>query len=94
MSLGRALHNEVLKVNGKIFAFLRHDRLVVKLPAPQARALVAANEAVPFESGGRRMKEWVAVELPAAPADHGLWRQLMADAMGYVGTVAITTFVA
>jgi hypothetical protein len=88
VSLGRALQNEVLKVNSKIFAFLRHGRLVVKLPAPQARALVAAGEAVPFESGGRRMKEWVAVELPSAPADYSLWRELMADASGYVAASA------
>ena len=38
VTLGRALQNEVLKVNGKIFAFLNRDRLVVKLPRERAAA--------------------------------------------------------
>ena len=81
VTLGRALQNEVLKVNGKIFAFLNRDRLVVKLPRERAAAMVAAAEAVVFESGGRPMKEWVAV----GEVDRDRWRQLMADARGYVG---------
>ena len=81
VSLGRSLRNETLTVHGKIFAFLKDDRLVVKLPAKRCAALLAEGAAVPFESGGRRMKEWVAV--PAA-ADPGRWRGLMSEAHGYV----------
>jgi len=83
VTLGRALQNEVLKVNNKIFAFLSRDRLVVKLPAARAAAMVTAGEAEVFESGGRRLKEWVAV--PAVDPDR--WQALMADAHGYVGGV-------
>ena len=81
VSLGRALQNEVLKVNGKIFAFLNRDRLVVKLPRARAAAMIDVGEAVAFESGGRPMKEWVAV----GTVDRDHWRALMADARGYVG---------
>ncbi len=81
VSLGRALQNEVLKVDDKIFAFVREDHLVVKLPATQATGLVDAGDAAPFESGGRVMKEWVAV--PPAPRE--CWRQLLGDALSYVG---------
>lgn len=84
VSFGRALQNDVLKVNGKIFAFLKDGRLVVKIPAKQAAALVAEGEAVPFESGGRQMKEWVAVALGAGAAGENTWRRLIADAVVYV----------
>ena len=84
VTIGRALQNDVLKVDSKIFAFLRSRRLVVKLPAKQAASLVEEDKAVPFESGGRTMKEWVAVEAPADPGDD-LWRRLMSDAVDYVG---------
>jgi hypothetical protein len=47
---------------------------------------VAAGDAVPFEPGpGRRMKEWVVL---TPPADLGHWRRLMADAHGYVASLA------
>jgi uncharacterized protein YndB with AHSA1/START domain len=88
VTMGRALQNDVLKVNGKIFAFINGGRLVVKLPAPQAAALVAAGQAVPFQSGGRTMKEWVAVGRPSPPEDRGSWRRLMADASDYVAALA------
>jgi hypothetical protein len=84
VTMERALQNEVLKINGKIFAFLWRERLVVKVPAAQAAALVASGEAIPFESGGRKMKEWAAV----ARTDAARWRTLMTDAYEYVGTTS------
>jgi hypothetical protein len=84
VGVGRALQNDVLKIDEKIFAFLKDERLVVKLPAAQAAMLVAAREAVPFESGGRKMKEWVSV----GGADENRWRGLMDDARTYVAALA------
>jgi YjbR len=83
VTMERALQNDVLKINGKIFAFLWRERLVVKVPAAQAAALVASGEAIPFESGGRKMKEWAAVGV----ADAARWSALMTDAFGYVGSL-------
>ncbi|HTJ26687.1 MAG TPA: MmcQ/YjbR family DNA-binding protein [Candidatus Limnocylindria bacterium] len=80
VTIGRALMNDVLKVNDKIFAFLKDDRLVVKLPAAQAASLVADDEAIPFQTGGRTMKEWVALAL----TDAARWSALMDEARGYV----------
>jgi hypothetical protein len=84
VSVGRALQNDVLNVNGKIFAFLSKDRLVVKVPAPQAGELVESGVAEAFTSGGRTMKEWVAV----APSHGDRWRPLMNDAFEYVGAIS------
>jgi hypothetical protein len=83
VTLGRAMHREVLQVNGKIFAFLKDGKLVVKLPAAQALGLLQDGTAVPFEAGGRAMKEWVAVPLPV-PDGERAWSHLMSEARTYV----------
>ena len=86
VSPGRMMNSEGLKVHGKFFALVSRERLVLKVPADQAAALVATGDAVPFEpSPGRQMKEWVALTWPA-DLDH--WRRLMADARGYVASLA------
>ena len=47
VSVGRMLRRDGLKVNGKVFPALLDDRLVVKVPAQQASALVAAGRPTP-----------------------------------------------
>jgi hypothetical protein len=84
VAVGRALQNDVLKVSGKIFAFLKTGRLVVKLPAERVRELLAAGGGVPFTSGGRVMKEWVCVDAPPGAAGEVLWRALTSEARRYV----------
>jgi hypothetical protein len=81
VSIGRAMQNEVLTIHGKIFAFRKGERLVVKLPAAQVADLIRQGTGVPFQSGGRTMREWVAVELPD---DDSGWATLMATAREYV----------
>lgn len=86
VSPGRMFDSEGLKVHGKFFALLSGERVVLKVPAAQAAALVAAGDAVPFEPGpGRRMREWVVL---TPPADLSLWRRLMHDARDYVAGLA------
>jgi YjbR len=54
--------SNVLTVNGKIFAMLVKDRVVVKVPKARVDELTAAGRGAPFEPGhGRVMKEWIAV---------------------------------
>jgi len=86
VAVGRALQNDVLQVSGKIFAFLKVGRLVVKLPAERVRALVAGG-AVPFTSGGRVIKEWVCVEALPGAAGENLWRALIGEARRYVAVL-------
>ncbi len=50
-----------LKVRGKIFAMIRGDELVLKLPKARVDALVEATSGSRFDPrrDGRAMKEWV-----------------------------------
>jgi hypothetical protein len=89
VTLGRMLRSDGLMVRGKVFAMVVRGRLVVKLPAARAAAMVEAGEGTAFEpSPGRVMREWVAVEVPAPPADESGWRPLVAEARAYVAAVA------
>jgi uncharacterized protein YndB with AHSA1/START domain len=77
---GRALHAPSLKIDGRIFAMLVHDRLVVKLPAERCSELIGDGAAEPFISGRRKMREWVAVP----SADTSLWVALAEEALRFV----------
>jgi hypothetical protein len=49
-----------LKVDGRIFAMLSRDRLVVKLPRARVDELLAAGRGERFDPGhGRLMREWL-----------------------------------
>ena len=58
----RAFGANALKANGKIFAMLVNDRIVLKLPRPRVSELIEAGRGEPFDAGkGRPMKEWVSL---------------------------------
>ena len=78
---GRSLSNETLTVGGKIFAFLKGDHLVVKLPRAQVVALLEADQGEAFTAGGRTMREWVSVPWTTRET----WEALMEQAFAYVG---------
>lgn len=61
---GRMFSSEnVLSVNGKIFAMLTKNKFVVKLPKERADELVKKGVAMNWGPGTRRvMKEWVSIE--------------------------------
>ena len=71
-----------LKVNGKIFAMLVRDQLVVKLPKARVDALVAAGEGARFDPrhDGRLMKEWF-VLTSSSPT---VWLSLAQEALAFV----------
>src|ERR1700691_4134588 len=61
----RGFGRTALRVDGKIFAFLKPNGLVLKLPAERVAALIASNRAMPFtanKANQRPMKEWVTVK--------------------------------
>jgi hypothetical protein len=70
-----------LKVNGKIFAMLVDDRLVVKLPRQRVDEMTAAGEGTRFVGArGRAMREWLALD-PASERD---WAPLVDEALAFV----------
>jgi hypothetical protein len=83
VAVGRSLANETLTVGGKIFAFLKDESLVVKLPADVVAELVTSGEAVAFMAGGRTMREWAMLALPAQGGSER-WRALMDQALSFV----------
>jgi hypothetical protein len=71
-------NNPGLRVGGKIFAMLNRGRLVVKLPSARCDELVSAGQAEFFQTGGRTMREWVAIP-PGAE-----WPELARGALDFV----------
>jgi hypothetical protein len=67
-----------LRVRGKIFAMLNRGCLVVKLPSARCDELVRTGQAEFFHTGGRTMREWVAIP-PGAD-----WAELARDALDFV----------
>lgn len=77
----RAFGATSLKTDGRIFAMLVKDRLVVKLPAARVTALVESGAGERFDPGhGRIQKEWLAV----SGDDPAAWRALATEAEAYV----------
>jgi hypothetical protein len=70
-----------LKTNGKIFAMLVKDRLVVKLDRRRVDALVAEGQGERFDPGnGRPQKEWLSVD----SASDAVWLQLATESEAFV----------
>ena len=67
-----------LRVEGRIFAMLVEDELVVKLPAARCSELVE-DGAAPFVIGRRQMREWVSVGRGASD-----WPGLAREALLFV----------
>jgi hypothetical protein len=81
VSRGKMLRSEGLRVDGRFFAALAGERLLVKLPRERVDALIADGAGTPFESGkGRIMKEWVLVSTRAVRR----WPRLADDALAFV----------
>lgn len=72
--------DNVLSVNGKIFAMLVKRKLVAKLPTERVDEIVSRGHGEHFDPGhGRLMKEWVVV----GPGDAN-WLELAKKAYRFV----------
>ena len=77
----RAFGATSLKTNGRIFAMLVHDRLVVKLPAGRVEALIAESVGHAFDPGhGRLQREWLDVD----GDDETAWWALATESEAFV----------
>ncbi len=70
-----------LTVGGKLFATLRGETLLLKLPASRVTALIASGEALPFDAGkGKPMREWAL----ALPLTQTAWLDFAREALAFV----------
>jgi hypothetical protein len=77
----RAFGATSLKTDGKIFAMLVKDRLVVKLPAARVSELAVEGVGERFDPGhGRIQKEWLSV----SGSDPDAWRALATESEAFV----------
>ena len=78
----QAFGSTSLKTNGKIFAMLVKDRLVVKLDRRRVDELVEAGAGQRFDPGhGRLQKEWLDVRSPRRTT---MWLELATEAEAFV----------
>lgn len=78
----QAFGSTSLKTNGKIFAMLVKNRLVVKLDRRRVDALVEAGTGQRFDPGhGRRLNEWLDV---SEPATDDVWLALATESESFV----------
>ncbi|MDB5467477.1 MAG: TfoX/Sxy family protein [Phenylobacterium sp.] len=76
----RGFAQGALMRNGKLFATLRGETLLLKLPAARVAELIASGVGSPFDANkGRPMKEWVTV------GDAADWLALTREAAAFVG---------
>lgn len=80
----RGFGTDALTVEGRIFAMVSHDRLVLKLPSSRVAELIAAGAGLAFDAGkGRPMKEWVVVAGRLADSNQQI-RALADEALRFV----------
>ena len=72
--------SSALRFEGRIFAMLAHDRLVLKLPSARVASLVADGEGDHFDAGkGRPLKEWLSL----GPDSDLSWSELAHEALNF-----------
>jgi TfoX/Sxy family transcriptional regulator of competence genes len=78
----QAFGSTSLKTNGKIFAMLVKDRLVVKLDRRRVDELVEAGKGQRFDPGhGRLQREWLDVDSES----EDVWLDLATESEAFVG---------
>jgi hypothetical protein len=76
-----------LMADGKLFALLRGEELLLKLPAPTVAHLIVQGEASSFDAGkGRPMKEWATVP----STSRANWTALAREACDFVSGPKVT----
>jgi hypothetical protein len=66
--------------DGKLFAVLRGDELLLKLPTNRVAQLISSGHGSPFDANkGKPMKEWVTARMTAD------WPALAREAFDFVG---------
>lgn len=79
--VGAGFGSSAMRVNGKIFAMLVREQLVVKLPAARVAQLVEGGDGANFDANkGVPMKQWLVL---SAGSDRP-WLELATEALAFV----------
>lgn len=77
---GSGFGRSAVRFHGKIFVMLVRGSLVLKLPAPRVKVLVATGEGVHFDANkGTPMKEWLSLD----PDSSQEWLPLAHEALDF-----------
>ena len=77
----RGFGSDALQADGRIFAMLKNEYLVLKLPNARVAALLKSGDGAAFDAGkGKPMKEWVML----GPRVQEWWLPLAEEALSYV----------
>jgi TfoX/Sxy family transcriptional regulator of competence genes len=87
--LGQMFGSPAYYVNNKMFACLFVDGVILKLPEPIAKHLVQQDSAQIFESNGRKMREWVKLEVQVAE-DYIQHQELFSQSIEFVEAISQT----
>jgi hypothetical protein len=80
-----------LRAGRRFYAFLRGDRLVLKLPPEEAGRLVAAGDAEVATAVSPSMRRWVLLSVPITAMDSSDLRHLLAAALAFAAESPATT---
>lgn len=80
---GKHLNHTNFVIGNKVFAFLKKDSLVIKLPKETGQKLIAQHYAEPLVMGKRVMKEWIVIK-HTDPQDYHKDLALFKEAMAFV----------
>jgi hypothetical protein len=79
----RRFGSSALRVDGRIFAMVSREQLVLKLPRRRVAELIGSGDGDVYDAGkGRPMNEWVSLK----PAQQDGWLQLATEAPEFVGS--------
>jgi hypothetical protein len=78
---GAGFGSSALRIDGRIFAMLVRDSLVVKLPAARATHFVSTGQGTHFDANkGKPMKQWLVLD---SASDYS-WVDLATEALAFV----------
>jgi hypothetical protein len=80
---GKRFTNANFVIRNKVFAFLKKESLVIKLPEETGQKLIAQHYAEPLVMGKRVMKEWIVIK-HSDPQDWQKDLALFEEAMAFV----------
>ena len=85
LSESRGFSRDSLMVGGKLFAAVRGELLMLKLPAARVAALIASGDGSPFDANKGKPIEWVLASMSSATTWRGRRPRLVGHMRPHLG---------